>query len=169
MIVIGFIIWGLIWGAATYAVIQNKGYDENWFWWGFFFGFIALIVACAKPAKITSKSTNDDWQPSYMKNAASTAIRNNEWRCRCGRVNPSYTGTCACGRTKDEVLYPTPDSSPIASPKNETVPSNKPQNTEKMNLESEMDKLKLLVEVKKLFDMGVITEEEFQKKKETLL
>lgn len=29
---IGIIIWGVVWGYATKAVINNKGYDENWFW-----------------------------------------------------------------------------------------------------------------------------------------
>ena len=23
------------------------------------------------------------------------------WKCECGRTNPAYTGTCACGRTKN--------------------------------------------------------------------
>lgn len=46
---IAVVIWGLIWGFATKKVIENKGYTENWFWWGFFFGFIALIVALTKP------------------------------------------------------------------------------------------------------------------------
>ena len=43
------IVWGVIWGFATNSVISNKGYDSNWFWWGFFFGFIAFIVALTKP------------------------------------------------------------------------------------------------------------------------
>lgn len=43
-----FIIWGVIWGFATRTVIYNKGYDKNWFWWGFIFGFIAFIVALTK-------------------------------------------------------------------------------------------------------------------------
>ncbi|MBQ7146890.1 MAG: SHOCT domain-containing protein [Lachnospiraceae bacterium] len=38
-------------GFATKKVIENKGYRENWFWWGFFFGLIALIVAFSKPEK----------------------------------------------------------------------------------------------------------------------
>ena len=38
-------------------MINNKGYKENWFFWGFIFGFIALIVACAKPAASSVNST----------------------------------------------------------------------------------------------------------------
>ena len=71
---IGFIIWGVVWGYATKAVINNKGYDDNWFWWGFFFGFIALIVALTKPeykkptyendvSYLTSVSINDTTSP----------------------------------------------------------------------------------------------------------
>ena len=59
----GFIIWGAVWGFATDAVIKNKGYDENWFWWGFFFGFIALIVAVAKPE---NRKQTQEWQPVQL-------------------------------------------------------------------------------------------------------
>lgn len=61
--IIGFIIWGVVWGYATKAVINNKGYDENWFWWGFFFGFIALIVAVAKPE---NRKQTQEWQPVQL-------------------------------------------------------------------------------------------------------
>jgi len=40
---------GSIWGVVTRNIIRNKGYQENWFWWGFFFGLIAVIVALSKP------------------------------------------------------------------------------------------------------------------------
>ncbi len=46
---IGYVFWGVVWGYTTKKVIENKGYSENWFWWGFFFGVIALIVAISKP------------------------------------------------------------------------------------------------------------------------
>lgn len=41
-----------VWGWAVNKVVKNRGYDENWFWWGFFFGLIALIVALTKPQKV---------------------------------------------------------------------------------------------------------------------
>ena len=40
---------GSIWGIVTRNIIRNKGYKENWFWWGFFGGLIAVIVALTKP------------------------------------------------------------------------------------------------------------------------
>ena len=44
---------GAMWGIITNRVIKNKGYNKSWFWWGFFFGFFALIAALAKPRKAT--------------------------------------------------------------------------------------------------------------------
>lgn len=43
------IIWCVVWGIVVNKVIENKGYEENWFWWGFFFEVFALIAALAKP------------------------------------------------------------------------------------------------------------------------
>lgn len=54
-ILVGMIIGGIIWGIVVNKVIENKGYKENWFWWGFFFGFFALIVALTKQNVNTTK------------------------------------------------------------------------------------------------------------------
>ena len=43
-----YCIQGSIWGWAVNKIVENKDYRENWFWWGFFFGIIALIVALTK-------------------------------------------------------------------------------------------------------------------------
>lgn len=45
-------VYGIIFGVVTNMVIKNKGYKENWFWWGCLFGVFALIVACTKPPKV---------------------------------------------------------------------------------------------------------------------
>lgn len=50
--IIGIIIWSLVWAAVTSLIIETKGYDESWFWWGFFFGIFAALVALAKPPVI---------------------------------------------------------------------------------------------------------------------
>ena len=49
------LIWCIIWGIVVNKVIENKGYQENWFWWGFFFGIFALIVALTKQSVNTTK------------------------------------------------------------------------------------------------------------------
>lgn len=92
----------VIWGVVTNKVIENKGYSENWFWWGFFFGLIALIVALTKPDVKNTQSGN----------------------------NPAFSAL-----TED----------------------------------NELDNLKKLKEYKELLDSGVITQEEFEKKKERLM
>lgn len=48
----GILVYGIIFGVVTNIVIKNKGYEENWFWWGCLFGVFALIVACTKPSKV---------------------------------------------------------------------------------------------------------------------
>ena len=54
-IIVGTIIGGIIWGIVVNKVIENKGYEENWFWWGFFFGIFALIIALTKQSVNTTK------------------------------------------------------------------------------------------------------------------
>lgn len=54
-ILAGTIIGGIIWGIVVNKVIENKGYEENWFWWGFFFGIFALIIALTKQSVNTTK------------------------------------------------------------------------------------------------------------------
>lgn len=49
------IIQGVIFGVVTNIIIKNKGYEENWFWWGFFFSFFAVIVAATKPENRATK------------------------------------------------------------------------------------------------------------------
>lgn len=43
---IGVIIAGLIWGSISHAVGKHK--NINGFWWGFWLGFIGLIVVILK-------------------------------------------------------------------------------------------------------------------------
>lgn len=57
---ISWIITGSIFGFATNAIIKNKGYRENWFWWGFFFGFIAMLVAMSKPERVEAQQPQKD-------------------------------------------------------------------------------------------------------------
>ena len=53
--VIAGIVRGIIWGIVVEKIIENKGYKENWFWWGFLFGILALLVALSKKDKNIEK------------------------------------------------------------------------------------------------------------------
>lgn len=98
------IVSSCVWGWAVNKVVELKGYSENWFWWGFFFGFLALVVALTKP-----QCTYYPWDtPQWMVPSANTItpyeenlLKKGGWKCTCGKVNPSYTGTCSCGGKKD--------------------------------------------------------------------
>ena len=164
--VIGVIIWGIVWGVATNAVIHNKGYDENWFWWGFFFGFIAFIVALTKSENRKSYSYSDD-SSSYTSNLGSIGsiysqeaqnkrtLSEGGWTCKCGRINTSYIGTCACGRTKADVQREEAEAKELAQ--------------KRQNEADELNRLSAIKELKELLDAGAITQEEFDNKKKSLL
>ena len=47
-----FILWCCLWGFTTKAVVINRGYESEgrkYFWYGFWFGMFAVIVAFSKP------------------------------------------------------------------------------------------------------------------------
>ncbi len=48
----GVLLWCIIWGFVTKAIVKGKGYENSgvWFWCGFFLGIIGVIVAACKPA-----------------------------------------------------------------------------------------------------------------------
>lgn len=108
-----YCVYGAIWGVVVNKVIENKGYRENWFWWGFFFGFFALIVALTKQnISRTTGDTNFYFSDSssivgkdYSSRGFAYEGRTDQvpggWRCRhCGKINAGYVGTCGCGCDK---------------------------------------------------------------------
>lgn len=169
---VGAIVYGVIWGWACNKVIENKGYNENWFWWGFWFGFIAFIVALTKP-DINYNTYNEvdrygnvnpygDSKLSQMAKERTEAeiMRNGGWKCsNCGRTNTGLVGTCACGWTKYQSENKVEETTQIEETKKEK------QNSR--NVESE--NLDILKKYKELLDMGAISQEEFDKKKNEIL
>lgn len=140
--------WAVIWGAATKKVIENKGYTEDWFIWGFLFGFIAFIIACTMP--IYSEKKSPDWSNSEGKSSlAGISTTPKRWKCnKCGKINYPYVGTCSCGAPKGWV------------PEGWTAPEDN---------KTELENIQKLKEYKELLDMGAISETEFNQQKERLL
>ncbi len=174
------IVWGIIWGFATQSIIHNKGYSENWFWWGFFFGFIALIVALSKPEKHNIYSYNSNTENNdYINKLSSYSEKPNvvvkgEWKCLCGKTNANYVGSCGCGRTKDDAFGISIEAKISAeaekvriSQKEEKVSITHEEELENKNLE--LLNLDILKKMKDLLDTGAITQEEFDIKKKELL
>ena len=106
------LVYGIIWGVVCNAVIKNKGYNANWFWWGFFFGIFAFLVAVTKPNSLQSQNYSSNVN-GYMSGVSSqyeneryerTVLSQDGWKCPvCNRVNSSYVTTCLCGTAKSMV------------------------------------------------------------------
>ncbi len=169
------LFFGVIWGIVTNKILENKGYDDNWFWWGFFFGIFAVIVAASKPKapESTPVSYYHFDESSNSGNGRFNISRggydkNDSWKCRkCGRINPLYTGTCACGNTKYSQSRPavTPAPATTTATSQIVIPA-----TISVSEKSEtVDKFSQIKEYKELLDVGIITQEEFDKKKKELL
>ena len=176
--IVGLIIYGVIFGFATKAVIEDKGYDDNWFWWGFLFGFIALIVACAKPQNVrysrnSTYTVYSSHSPAYGTPLAAAARESEEkkilaaggWKCACGSVNAAYVSTCHCGRNKSDVT--------AAQYKKELEAKKQAEHTKLADTQAdhadELSKVAAIKEYKKLMDDGIISQDEFDSKKKQLL
>lgn len=162
MLILKFIIWGTIWGVVCNKVIKNKGYDENWFWWGFFFNIIAVIIAFSKP-QVQNNSMNSQYDTVLSSVAEEIRVKeylkDGGWRCiKCNTVNPHYKDRCSCGQTKEK------NSNNIIT---KQIPQTDSEPT--LNLKSENEKIELIKKYKELLDMGGITEDEFNQKKEEIL
>ena len=105
-------------------------------------------------------------------------INSNEWRCICGHANPNYTGTCSCGMRKSEAINETKRRNETtkelirqkaAAEKKYTTNNTSQASSTSTDISFEQEKVKLLKEYKELFDSGVISEEEFNAKKASIL
>ena len=110
------LIRGLIWGFATAAVRDKKGYGRNWFWFGFFLGLVPFIIACAVPPKqdpyqtyapgeldrmLSGKSSGGSGRSQFSgEDYVKETVSAGGWQCSCGRANPAYASTCVCGLNK---------------------------------------------------------------------
>ncbi len=162
--VIGYLIGGIICGAICVAIASGRGMSGG-FWWGFFLGIIGIIVVAVmpndKPVQQTSSYYNGN--PSSCSIGNSIDKRNREedilasggWRCNnCGKVNFGYTYGCDCGARKGDPVPPKPLKSTVINEDSEENPQSVAEEIRKF---------------KQLADDGIITEQEFEKKKKQLL
>lgn len=160
---------------GTQRIIDNKGRDENWFWWGFVFGLGALIVALFMPSIPYDNSnamTVSTFEEPIVKSKDS-------WKCiQCGRYNTGFS--CACGKLRGdneeakrrlEMKEPLPKINTLAP---EFVPAEPipvytsntvvPQKAIKDTDANGIDDFDDIEEYKNLLAAGIITQEEYDKK-----
>lgn len=53
----------------------------------------------------SKKKTNTVAKPQHEYDKK--LMQSGGWTCKCGKVNPSYTSTCVCGRSKYKLSYET--------------------------------------------------------------
>ena len=111
-------------------------------------------------------------------------MKQGSWTCQCGRVNPPYTGTCACGRTR---LKPLQLETDISEPgkatdfienlhqteppvtEDVTASVNQEISSNDISTNSEIANLQKIKMLKELLDSGAITIEEYELKKKEYL
>ena len=168
IIIIGVIIHSVLCGAVTQSIIEEKGYYENWFWYGFFFAEFAILAAKVKEEK---HATSLEYTiPSYLTSntsalssvSASASGSSGKWICsKCGKTNQGYTGSCGCGMTKTE-------NEAILKAENEKA-AKESSAEEALKEDKEIITAHRIKAFKELLDTGAITQEEFDRKKAELL
>ena len=72
-------------------------------------GVIAIVIGVVLledgliRSKKLRKSIPAEQAEKQREAAEKSMLANGGWKCTCGRVNPGYTGTCACGVRKQDV------------------------------------------------------------------
>lgn len=139
-----------VFGLITKAINENKGYYGG-FAWGFFLGWIGILVVALRQAPYYASTesiivSKQDGLPSQA--ITSQPTDSGSWKCSCGRCNADYMRTCVCGMQKRDVLLG------VAAP---DIPK------------EEANNIALLKQYKALLDSGVLTQEEFEAKKKSIL
>lgn len=164
MIVLYLFIWLIVsclFGLATIRINESKGYYGG-FWWGFFLGWLGVIVILCKHDNTRSyyrESEADRALSSYAaEKSPQRLVREDDWRCpECKRINASYVTTCICGTPKN---YKKEKVQNASNEKLKSAPHEKLQNASKAD---EIGKFK------KLLDEGAITQEEYDRMKSRIL
>ncbi len=145
IVAVSSIVSAIVLGIAARTINENKGYDGG-FAWGFFLGWIGLIVVMSRD-EVHSYRANAEYDSrlsTYSQEVNNRRILNDgDWKCnKCGTTNPHYQTTCICGLGKQE---------------------NKTYNI------NETTSVESVVKLGELYDKGLISEEEFTAKKKQLL
>ena len=184
-----FVVRGCIWGAISRSVMEGKGYSDasSWFWWGFFFDIIAVIIALTKPDLNVRQEADLVNRNSGIVINQNKEAGDNEWKCRFyNKINANYVGTCGCGKTKQDskegYLKRAREMSEWTKQNQQGSKDIKEENSTSQttteaytsdahtnSVDSEYKKVEIIKKYKELLDANAITQEEFDKKKREIL
>lgn len=161
----------LIFGFACSIVERNKGYDDSgaWFIWGTLFGFIALIVVCAKPVNQAEKPKSYTGVPRifYCPNCNATYGGFNVEKLVCPHCECPLVPTTFLRKDWNKLAKREKEAyrQQMYTGKYLLCDVGTPCTTvnEPINAANEIK------QYKELLDMGAITQEEFESKKRQLL
>ena len=167
MALIGWLIVRIALGVATKMLNEERGHRGG-FWWGIILGVIGLIIVIVRKegnATSDSQKENNNGEGLFERlarekreeDAKHTRLgrggnSSGSWICpRCGTNNPNYVGTCGCGQYSIHVDTTNYQSKP------------------KIKKDDELVNQKKLYAYKELLDNGIITQEDYDKKKTELI
>lgn len=112
----------------------------------------------------------------FCTNCGTSYANSSEWICTCGRNHPAYVTSCSCGQTKRNVTMPqtvataeATVSTPAPAPTADAKPAQKAATAANCASVDESVIISTLRQYKELLDSGIITQEEFDLKKQSLL
>lgn len=146
IMVIGFV--SVVFGSITSMISRRNGY-EGGFWWGFFLGWIGIMIVALRGPKQDNVMDSE----SELKENERFFDSTDGWECPCcSRMHMPTEQECACGFVLEE---------DIILKEEERV-----RNLGVMTAETEQAMIK---KYKNMFEEGLITEEEFKEKKKQIL
>ena len=170
-IVFGSLAGFIIFGAICRSIVSSKQYPNernHGFAWGFWLGFIGLIVCACKPnyfdtaegRRETVSVNNPDLMQPATKSVTSPKDEKFEWVCsNCqtvNRVNKNHCFKCGSERTTSITYL------------NDAGRNDVKEESNNVSMTNDGIKESLLI-FKEMLDDGLITEEEFTAKKKQLL
>lgn len=153
--IIGILVVNIIMGIVSKSINEGKGY-EGGFAWGFWLGILGIIV-------VACRSTTWEMPRTYTATPVQTAQtvqdkKHDPWFCtNCGKKHEIYEFYCDCGQRK------------LDTNSSKNVAERKMEDAEAKEFQKEEHVIRALKEYKELMDAGIISAEEFEAKKKTLL
>ena len=154
--------------------------DWSAFMLGFWLGWIGLIIVATKPHiqqhAVYVESPSEQKERKRREDA--WTLSHGGWKCaKCGSVNPSYMGTCSCGMYRSDSnklelsrKQQAREYFELKNRQKDEAEEKKSNNTNaQASVEENLKVAEAITKFKELRDMGVLSDEEFEERKNSLI